>query len=148
MTATEKRDRWRKLRTELTNIGAETLRETKKEYIELNIEQLKRGERSTGKKIGRYANPNGWYARRKFRQNPLAGQGNIDLINLGDWSESMDVLTQGSKYEELSRDTKHAKLMATYGSDVLGLQQTNTDIYRGQDFMPLLRKKAGKITSG
>lgn len=148
MTATEKRDRWRKLRTELPNLGMQVLLETQKEYIELNIDQLKRGERSTGKKIGRYANPSGWYAKRKFRQNPLAGEGNVDLINLGDWSERLQIMSQGERFEELSRDDKHNKLMGTYGTDVLGLQPDNMNAYRGETFMPGLRKKAAKMTKG
>lgn len=148
MTAREKRDRWKQLQRDLPALATEVLVETKASYIDLNVDQLKRGETSTGAKIGRYKNPNGYYAKRKFRQNPLAGQGNVDLINLGDWSEQLDIDVEGRRFKELSRDDKDAMLTRNYGPDIYGLQANNLKAYRRDEYMPLLRKKAARITNG
>jgi len=148
MNAREKRDRWKQLQRDLPTIATEVLVETKASYIDLNVDQLKKGERSGGGKIGQYKNPNGSYARRKFRQNPAAGQGNVDLINLGDWSEKLDIDVEGRQFKELSRDSKDAMLTTNYGPDIYGLRPNNLKAYRRDEYMPLLRKKAATITNG
>lgn len=136
-----------KLQKTIQSIGIEALVETKKDYIDLNIDQLLHGKKSDGSQIGRYSMSKSWkwYADKKYDQNPLAGYGNKDLIDKKDFIEGIDIVSHGKSFEEFSHDEKQNLLVGTYGPEIFGLQDQNLDKYRHENFYPSLMQKVRNI---
>ena len=136
-----------KLQLTIRAIGIEALIETKKDYIDLNIDQLLHGKKSDGKQIGRYSNSKSWkwYSDMKHQQNPLAGEGNKDLIHTKNFIEGFDIVSHGKSFEEFSHDEKQNLLVGTYGPEIFGLQPQNLDKYRHENFYPSLMLKVRNI---
>lgn len=93
---------------------------------ETKINELEFGLEPQFKKIGKYADED--YAEKKHAKNPLAGFGNIDLINTGAWSNSLFVVRYTDYYIFDSGDPKHGELIQKYGMDIMGLSQKTFDI--------------------
>lgn len=135
----------------LKSIGVDSVIETKKDFIELNIDQLKHGKKADGTQIGRYSKSKQWkwYAEKKHAQNPLAGFGNKDLIHEEDFINGLDINKHGGDgIEAFSHDEKYNLLTAQYGENILGLQEDNTPVYRRKAFIPTVRKKVSAIYNG
>lgn len=133
---------------QLPALVMDSLRETKSAYLELNVDQLKRGIRRDGNRIGRYKDPDGYYARKKARQNPLPGQGFVDLIHYGDFSEQLDVDVSARAFRHLSRDEKDEKLTQDYGDQIYGLTVENRKAYTRENMRPVMRNKIVDILNG
>lgn len=139
-------DRAQQVKRQLRDIGENAIVETKTDFIELNIDQLKHGEKSDGTQIGRYRNK--WYALKKYRMNVLAGEGNVDLINAKAFIQGLDIVKNADHVEEISRDSKSELLRRNYGENILGLQEDNTVKYRRKAFLPSVRKRVTAIYNG
>jgi len=139
-------DRSQQVKRQLNDIGQNAIVETKADFIELNIDQLKHGEKADGTQIGRYKNK--WYALKKFRMNVLAGEGNIDLINTKDFIGKLDIVRNADFAEAISRDDKSEMLQRNYGENILGLQEKNIITYRRKAFLPSVRKRVTVIYNG
>ena len=139
-------DRSQQVKRQLNDIGQNAIVETKADFIELNIDQLKHGEKADGTQIGRYKNK--WYALKKYRMNVLAGEGNIDLINTKNFIGKLDIVRNADFAEAISRDDKSEMLQRNYGDNILGLQEKNIITYRRKAFLPSVRKRVTVIYNG
>jgi hypothetical protein len=93
---------------------------------DMQVDQMRHGLAGDGKTIGEYQTTPGGslsdYAKAKYAQNQLAGQGNVDLILHGDFTSGIEI-----KYEQLyiqpySTDEKNDKLIKDYGARIFGLE--------------------------
>lgn len=139
-------DRSQQVKRQLNDIGQNAIVETKADFIELNIDQLKHGEKADGTQIGRYKDK--WYALKKYRMNVLAGEGNIDLINEKNFIGKLDIVRNADFAEAISRDDKSEMLQENYGENILGLQEKNIITYRRKAFLPSVRKRVTAIYNG
>lgn len=139
-------DRSQQVKRQLNDIGQNAIVETKADFIELNIDQLKHGEKADGTQVGRYKNK--WYALKKYRMNVLAGEGNIDLINTKNFIGKLDIVRNADFAEAISRDDKSEMLQRNYGENILGLQEKNIITYRRKAFLPSVRKRVTVIYNG
>lgn len=139
-------ERSQQVKRQLNDIGQNAIVETKADFIELNIDQLKHGEKADGTQIGRYKNK--WYALKKYRMNVLAGEGNIDLINTKNFIGKLDIVRNADFAEAISRDDKSEMLQENYGENILGLQEKNIITYRRKAFLPSVRKRVTVIYNG
>lgn len=139
-------ERAQQVKRQLHDIGENAIIETKQDFIELNIDQLKHGEKADGSQIGRYKNK--YYALYKYRKNVLAGEGNIDLIDQKNFIKGLDIVKNADHVEEFSRDDKFAMLTENYGENILGLQDKNITTYRRKSFLPSVRKRVTAIYNG
>lgn len=147
MTIGRKLELFRVLQSTIRTMAVQSVVETKEDYIELNIDQLKRGKRSDGTQIGTYFSPS--YALDKFEKNPLAGLGNVDLILTGDFTNALDIAARGTSFEEFSHDEKFSMLKQRYGNNILGLTAENLyEFYRKESFLPNLMPKVRKLING
>lgn len=102
------------------NIVTDSIDATKNKLRFLQRLQLLHGERSTGKKIGRYKNAH--YAVMKFQQNPLAGMGYIDLRLTGAWYKDIFIEVRDGAVIFDSGNEKTDELFKKYnGETLLGL---------------------------
>lgn len=91
-----------------------------------------------GSRIGFYRNPA--YRLYKTEKNPLAG-GTVDLINTGSYTRQLFVDDlSNSKYIFDSRDDKTDLLVAKYGADILGLNETTWINFQNDEVVPELGK--------
>jgi len=87
--------------------------------LNANRKQLKKGFKSTGERVGVYANPA--YERMKRQMNPEAG-GWVDLTLTGDFTEEFTLRPETkSRAVIYSQDEKARALAAKYGKDIYGL---------------------------
>jgi hypothetical protein len=84
---------------------------------DLQRDQLKKGQSSTGGLIGRYKSKS--YALKKNLINPLPGLGNVDLILTKDYSKGIKATVDGGKVVVTSGDQKAQHLEKRYGADVI-----------------------------
>ena len=139
-------ERSRKVKQLLPQIGVDAVIATQDQFIEYNVDQMKRGEMADGTQIGRYKSAS--YALRKYRQNPLAGEGNVDLIDKKDFIKGITLRKSGNQIEETSWDWKYRILTEKYGEKILGIQPKNLPSYRRTAFIPEVRKKVTEIYNG
>lgn len=139
-------DRADQVKRQLRDIGENAVVETKADFIALNIDQLKHGEKADGSQVGRYKDK--YYALKKYRMNVLAGEGNVDLILNKDFTGGLDIVKNADHVEEISRDGKSELLKKKYGENILGLQEDNIAKYRRKSFLPSVRKRVTVIYNG
>lgn len=94
-------------------IAVEALTETKEAIADLNTEQMHRGLNADGGKIGEYHSE--LYAEEKFKLNPLAGFGFVDLRLTGAYYQGRYIKIVGDKVVQGSTDPKAQKLEEKYG---------------------------------
>lgn len=91
------------------------------EMIDLNHNQLEKGNLSTGKKVTpRYRNPN--YARFKRSRGSKSGS-NPDLKLTGNFYRGFKATNNGTKFKIDSTDSKRNKLVDKYSLDIFGLSK-------------------------
>lgn len=101
---------------------------------ETKINEFTFGLRPNYKKIGLYASDE--YAHKKYLQNPLAGEGNVDLIKTGAFVNSLFVFRKSRNgYLFDSSNTNKDNLIGKYGMDIMGLnketfEERQKNIYR------------------
>ena len=113
-------------RIDIREIILEVIKEFEVFFLDANLNQLRHGERMTGKKIGKYANSQ--YAAAKYSENPLAGFGNVDLILTGDFSRGIFIKFNGESliFDSTGKSKDDGKdLLAEWGDDVLGVSAEN-----------------------
>lgn len=114
-------------RLDLPLLIENSLIETAAEYIGLQKDQMLHGLNAQGKTIGKYRNPA--YARRKAAINPLAGEGNVDLKDKGDFYREIFTDVRADEIIVDSSDTKSAALQKKYGEDIFGLDNDSKNEY-------------------
>jgi len=100
----------------------ESLEKSTEKMKRLQQDQLLRGERADGGKIGQYKNDA--YAVKKYIQNPLAGFGNMDWILTGALKKEVFVLIGKDDIEIDSLNEKTDSLIKNNG-DPFGLTDEN-----------------------
>ena len=114
------------LKQETTSYNVKDLfRKEIKEYepqiIDYVIDRWKRGEGVDGGKIGEYQNED--YAMFKNQQNPLAGFGNVDLIDTGDLKNGLFIQELWSVFIIKSSDEKYQMIANKYGIEQFGITE-------------------------
>ena len=61
------------------------------------------------------------YAIEKYAQNPLAGEGNVDLIHEGDFVGGLTLEYNQDNIRPFSTDPKNDDLISRYGANIFGL---------------------------
>ena len=117
---------WDKI--DFDTIVDESIKENEPEIIDAQVDQMRHGLKSDGSLIGQYATTPGGglseYAKAKFNQNPLAGEGNVDLILHGDFTGAIALEYDNDYIRPFSTDEKNDKLTTGqqgYGANVFGL---------------------------
>lgn len=143
----EKFDRLKRLKAELLNLGVDALKETEKEFLDLNRDELRKGKNVQGGQIGEYASK--YYANLKYRMNPSA-HGKVDLYYTGSFTDLMKIEVNGSRFVVDSDDGKNSILQKKYGSAVsfFGLGGDAMQVYRRQHFFPALMPKVHTLIDG
>lgn len=122
------------------------LEATKEELIKLQRLQMLKGERSDGKKIGKYKNDR--YAAKKAAQNPLAGFGNIDLKLTGDTHAAIFADVRENSVVIDSADMKTLFLVERFGESIFGLKPENASEYSLNYLGPDVTKRIVKKLHG
>lgn len=114
-------------RLDLPLLIENSLIETAADYIGLQKDQMLHGLNAKGKQIGRYRSES--YARRKAAMNPLAGEGNVDLKDKGDFFSEIFTDVRSEEIVVDSADQKSAALQKKYGEDIFGLDSDSKNEY-------------------
>lgn len=118
----------------------ETMFEKREDIYDLNRAELTLGYRVTGERIGVYASPA--YERMKRQMNPSAG-GWVDLKLTGSFQGEITLRMIGKANAIVySQDSKFAKIIGQYGSDILGLPNKRvSELIENRGFKSTLQKK-------
>ena len=73
------------------------------------------GKKPDGSLIGKYRDFE--YADAKEQVNPMAGFGNVDLIDTGNLWRKIEIFKQGDSFEIFSTDSKFNKIADKYGDE-------------------------------
>lgn len=106
--------------------------------VNLQRQQMLKGERRTGKKIGKYKNT--LYAKKKFEQNSLAGFGFKDEKLTGDFQKAIFADTRKGHVVLTSADSKLQSIVDRDGWDIFGLNKISI-----KEYSPILRNDSVKI---
>jgi hypothetical protein len=116
--------------------------ETRDKIILKQQMQMMHGLDSKGSKIGRYGSVK--YAAAKFANNPLAGEGYVDLMLTKDFYNDQFVDVRTDTFVIDSGDEKTNKLIKKYGEDIFGLSKDYKKEYVQEDLHPVLLKNIRK----
>jgi len=118
-TVFEMMRRFDRLREQLPNIAADTMRETKTEFLDWQKEQLFAGKKKTGGSITPPYHPV-TILHKKLKGQPYD---RVTLKDTGVFYESLFLVINRDSmtYSVVSSDIKSNKLLAQYGANVLGL---------------------------
>lgn len=122
---------------------AESVIENQKPLVFLQKEQMLRGEKSTGARIGRYANKK--YASEKYRLSRRAGFRFVDLHYTGDFQSDIYIILKRKSIVFTSGDLKTNALVKKYGKDIFGLTKQRTADYSRKYLTPTAIKKIKKL---
>jgi len=101
----------------------------KSALIELNRDQLRKGEAPDGGLIGRYGSMS--YAKLKNSMNSKPGMGNVDLIYTGNFINDFVAEVDGvTDIDLFSRDSKMDLLDEKYPGKIFGLTEENRARFR------------------
>ena len=96
------------------------MEEAKDKVIDLNHQQLLKGQRADGSSLGTYRPFTIAKRREKGRQTSF-----VDLFYEGDFQNKFDLRVSSDTYEIFSTDSKSDKLQDKYGDNIFGLQVEN-----------------------
>ena len=105
----------------IRNQFKQEVKEYESQIIDWVVDRWKHGKGVDGDVIGQYQNDD--YAIFKNQQNPLAGFGNVDLIDSGDLKDGLFIEELGSLFVIKSRDEKYRMLANKYGAEEFGLTE-------------------------
>ncbi len=111
---------------------------TSQKLAEFQRLQMLYGQRSDGKRIGRYASKE--YARKKHALNPLAGFRNVDLKLEGYFHGDIFVDVRDGHVIFDSGNEKTIDLIGKYGETILGLNPTFAGEYSRDVLKPEVTK--------
>lgn len=107
------------------------------------INEFSKGVRPNGNIIGKYRDPE--YAIFKQSINPLAG-GNVDLILKRGFTNSLRVEKLYPKaFLFNSTDSKRDKLIAQYGTDIMGINQEYWEKRQKEVYLPTFRFQVKRL---
>lgn len=128
----------------IQEVAADAIEESSDVILREQKNQLLRGERADGKKIGRYRSP--IYAAKKAALNPLAGFGNMDWRLTGALHNNIFLDVRDASFVLDSGDPKMGKLVEEFG-DPMGLGTESRvkviDEKLGRVFRDEIGKKTG-----
>jgi hypothetical protein len=133
----------------LQNMVYEDIKANENILKDLKEEEYEMGDIYSNKTNARYK-PNvmggfSLYAKHKHNLNPIAGEGNVDLINTGSFIRSFSLnKPKGNKYLFNATDSKKNKLIKKYG-DIMGLDQQTFEDFQVVIIKPLFVEKLRKI---
>jgi hypothetical protein len=145
MTIQDKLARLKGLKKDLGLIGMDAMRETEKTFLDMNKEQMSKGKRSDGQRIGTYRLES--YERFKTQKFPRSG-GWVNLELTGAFKDAMRIKITAKKYEVYSDDSKEAKLLKWYSPLIYGVNDEDFEIYRSAFFYPALMKRIRQQVNG
>jgi hypothetical protein len=119
----------------VSDVIQESIDDTKQALVRLQKLQMLFGERSDGKKIGKYRSIP--YAVRKQAQNPLAGFKQVDLRLHGDFHGGLFADVRDDKVVFDSLDSKTEILVEKYGEKIFGLNKKNAVEYSQNHLAPV-----------
>lgn len=117
-------------------------------------DQMLHGERSTGKKIGKYKNKK--YAAMKYAMSPLAGNGYKDLKLTGSFQDLIIaeprstgvVFTSNDTHTDaVTGDSKLDSILNREGEDIFGLNKKYAAQYATKSLKPKANKLFKKLIS-
>jgi hypothetical protein len=120
----------------------ESIVENQKPLVFLQKEQMIKGLRSTGRRIGRYKNKT--YSSQKYKQSRRAGFGFVDLWLTGSFQGDIYIIMRKKSLVFTSGDPKTSSLVKKYGKDIFGLTKQNTADYSKRYLSPVAVKKVKK----
>lgn len=120
---------------EVRDVIQESIDDTKQALVRLQKLQMLFGERSDGKKIGKYRSIP--YAIRKQTINPLAGFKQVDLRLTGDFHSGLFADVRDDKVVFDSLDSKTDILLDKYGEKIFGLNKKNASEYSLNHLAPV-----------
>jgi hypothetical protein len=129
---------------DIMQVVVDVFEKTKDAYLNLNRDQFKHGDKSTGKGIGIYANAG--YALEKYSMNPEAGLGRVDLMLTHAFEKALFVDIYPDKFLVGSLDSKADQLDQDYGEDIYGLSPSHQQSYNFDVFLPEFLKKITNLT--
>lgn len=120
------------------------LKDLEPELIDLNVEQLARGEGKSGSKFPTYANED--YYNLKVAGGLTEGSGkHYNLLLTGLFREKMFLEQKANKSFINSRDEKTPRLRALTDDDIFGLQRKNLFEIENNEIEPAIIQKLEKI---
>lgn len=123
----------------LDEVFEESFSEKQRPLVLLQRDQMLHGERSDGKKIGKYRNKK--YAQKKYAQNSLAGFGYIDLRLTGDFQGDILADVRNKSVVFTSADEKTSKLIEDFGEKIFGLNEPYRKKFSAKELKPTALKK-------
>jgi hypothetical protein len=127
--------------------ATESIKENSREYLNMNKDQMKKGEMPNGTLIKpRYSLD--WYAHMKEQMNPLPGFKNPDLKLTGQFHLGMFMKVEGEDIIVGSSDSKADDLEKKYGSSssIYGLNAENESTFTNDFVMPVFFRKLEQAT--
>lgn len=116
-------ERWANLN--IDDIIDKSLKDSEQDIITAQIDQMTFGLNADGGHIGQYTPTKmgalSAYAIEKYAQNPLAGEGNVDLIHEGDFVGGLTLEYNQDNVRPFSTDPKNDDLINRYGANTFGL---------------------------
>lgn len=137
------RERLEFLPTQLPSIMGDCVTDYREEIVDLNVEQLMRGETPEQTPI-RPSYRNKQYARYKQSINSRPPFGIPDLILTGSFSRSIRVNVYVTGFELQATDRKTPQLLEKYGA-VIGLSLANIARFNTEAMLPYLRQRIRQI---
>jgi hypothetical protein len=113
----------------VTDVIAESMDATMSELVKFQKYQMLMGYRADGERIGKYRNK--YYAAQKYKLNPLAGYGYVDLKLEGYFQGDIfvDVRDMSKSVVFSSMDPKVNDLTEKYGDEIWGLRTETAQEY-------------------
>jgi len=103
------------------DIFRQEVKEYESQILDYVIERWQRGQGVNGGVIGEYRNED--YAIFKNQKNPLAGFGNVDLIDTGELKDGLFIQELWSVFIIKSSDPKYKMIADKYGIEEFGLTE-------------------------
>ena len=123
-----------------------SLIDTRNELTAAQRNQMLHGERSSGKKIGKYKNPD--YAVKKYQMNPLAGLGFKDLKLEGDFHKEIIVDVRQNAVVFGSADEKTSDIIEREGDNIFGLTKERAAEHGANYLAEAANNRIKKIING
>lgn len=116
------------------------------------LKDLKEEEFKVGNIYGNNSNAfykDYFYAAYKNQKNPLAGFGNVDLINEGDFIESFKLnKPKQNRYRWGATDKKRNMLVKDYGDGIMGMNQETFEKFQLEVVKPAFLRSLQKRITG
>lgn len=134
----------KKFRFRMTEVVENALLDTKEELVSVQVQQQMHGERSDGKKIGKYKNKA--YASKKNFMNHLPGLGFKDLRLTGSFHKLMFVdIRENGRVIFSSLDEKLSQITEREGELIFGINKKFRVPYTNDTLGPAIIKRINDL---